>query len=426
MKVGPVTHALPCLGTAGSVERRRPPSSKRGQLPGLIVLGAVLSLAASSGCSDSRAASGVVERIDSAGLEIVVLDGADRALEWRFERDFTLGGAEEGPESFYSVGATTVDVDGEGNLHVLDASAHRVVVFDAEGRFVREFGGEGAGPGEMRFPASLNLEADGTVAVFDFGKRGLVRFSPEGTPIEERELRLPPLPFRQRFWSALDDGFAAATMDLDDATAGGRAHLLRVRGADTTELTGVRLPEAEMVRFPECGGGLRLPPLFHPEIVWDARDGVIVASAASVYRLDVFRGDSLVRSLRRRLEPRPATRALALEELGEGMEVNFGRGPCRLDPGRMVDGRGFAEVVSPVAWIDIAPDGTLWVRRKVVGEEDGPIDLLDPEGGYLGTLPAGSPRPVAFLPDGRVAAVETDEFDVDRLVVHRIVKEPPE
>lgn len=44
-----------------------------------------------------------------------------------------------------------------------------------------------------------------------------------------------------------------------------------------------------------------------------------------------------------------------------------------------------------------------------------PIDVFDREGRYLGTLPAGSPFPIGFLPDGRILVA--DEFDVERLVL---------
>ena len=67
-------------------------------------------------------------------------------------------------------------------------------------------------------------------------------------------------------------------------------------------------------------------------------------------------------------------------------------------------------------------EGTIWVRRR--GEEpanDGPIDLLTADGGYLGTYPADATRmPSAFGPDGLVAFIERDELDVPTVVVRRL------
>ena len=65
-------------------------------------------------------------------------------------------------------------------------------------------------------------------------------------------------------------------------------------------------------------------------------------------------------------------------------------------------------------------DGEIWVRRR--GEDllsDGPIDVLTPDGRYLGSYPADMPMPTAFGPDGLVAFVETDALGVQTVVVRR-------
>ena len=49
----------------------------------------------------------------------------------------------------------------------------------------------------------------------------------------------------------------------------------------------------------------------------------------------------------------------------------------------------------------------------------GPIDVIAPEGEYLGTVP-DSRMPNAFGPDGLVAYVRLDEFDVPTVVVRRL------
>ena len=69
-------------------------------------------------------------------------------------------------------------------------------------------------------------------------------------------------------------------------------------------------------------------------------------------------------------------------------------------------------------------DGGLWIQRR--GEDpwddEGPIDVFNADREYVGTLPAGEPAmPIAFGPDGLVAHLESDEFDVPTLVVGRVV-----
>lgn len=130
-------------------------------------------------CGGDAATSAAV-REDSAGVEIVRHPGTDRPLEWRFEREAALGGEPEGPESFTSVSSSTVDVDDSGRLHVLDADAFRVVVYDSTLSVERTLGGEGEGPGELAGPLGIDVGPEGQVAVFDYRKGGLVRWGPDG------------------------------------------------------------------------------------------------------------------------------------------------------------------------------------------------------------------------------------------------------
>lgn len=60
------------------------------------------------------------------------------------------------------------------------------------------------------------------------------------------------------------------------------------------------------------------------------------------------------------------------------------------------------------------------VRRNALRGEQRSIDVLDPEGRYLGTLPEGSPFPIAFLSPDTLITEETDELDVEYLVAYSV------
>ena len=63
-------------------------------------------------------------------------------------------------------------------------------------------------------------------------------------------------------------------------------------------------------------------------------------------------------------------------------------------------------------------------RRGEGPRDDGPIDVLTPDGRYLGSYPAGtSALPAAFGPDGLAAFVEASELNVQTVVVKRMVGE---
>jgi hypothetical protein len=66
--------------------------------------------------------------------------------------------------------------------------------------------------------------------------------------------------------------------------------------------------------------------------------------------------------------------------------------------------------------------GKIWALRR--GEEPtvpGSLDVLTPAGQYVGTFPSGAlDLPAAFGPEGLVAFLELDEFDVPTVVVQRL------
>ena len=65
----------------------------------------------------------------------------------------------------------SVGFDGAGNLYILDTGAVRIYVVDLQGNMVRQFIGEGEGPGEFggNYAAALEFAVmwDGRVTVYD-------------------------------------------------------------------------------------------------------------------------------------------------------------------------------------------------------------------------------------------------------------------
>ncbi len=85
---------------------------------------------------------------------------------------------------------------------------------------------------------------------------------------------------------------------------------------------------------------------------------------------------------------------------------------------------GFHPLVPVIARLSSDPQGRIWVQRA--GSEPGrpgPVDLLTPEEGYLGTLPSDGLRlPDAFGPDGLAAWVEADALGAAVVRVGRILE----
>jgi DNA-binding beta-propeller fold protein YncE len=68
----------------------------------------------------------------------------------------------------------------DGNVYVLDPFNSRVQVFAPDGTFLREWGGPGAGPGQLTTPAGIAVDSAGLVYVADGGNQRLQVFDGTG------------------------------------------------------------------------------------------------------------------------------------------------------------------------------------------------------------------------------------------------------
>ena len=91
-----------------------------------------------------------------------------------------LGGDAADARQMFGV-ISDICIDDEGRLYVVDEQLSRVAVFSPDGRFIREIGREGDGPGEFRRPRRVFLSPDDEVCVVS-SSRGVVHvFAPDGT-----------------------------------------------------------------------------------------------------------------------------------------------------------------------------------------------------------------------------------------------------
>lgn len=373
-----------------------------------------------SGCTDGSTEAIRAEVTDSAGISIVRSVSEDLPLRLESEPVLALGGKDTPEESFYSIAASTVATDGDGNLYVLEWDAYRVQVFDSTGTHQRTLGRQGGGPGELQYPFGLAVAAVGRVWVVDVGKRALVGWTRDGDVLPQEPLPVAYSGGRVE-WTP-----SGLFMPLRDSLA---HHLALIREAGEPQvLASLPLAETRSVELTSCGMffGQR-EPIFSPSLTWTAAGNTVVVARNPDYVLDVYEDGRLVRSIRRDLPPRPASEELARASLGEGWRVGIGSQGREVvcDPAEVVEQQGFAPYLPMVGALAYAPDATLWVQRYTVASDPSPIDLFDPDGRYIGTLPEGSPFPIGFLPDGRILVSETDELDVQRLVVRTVQLEQP-
>lgn len=380
--------------------------------PGPIVILPALVLMVSA-CDAGTADSVRVETTDSAGVTIVRNGSTGLALRLESEPVRALGGKDTPEEAFFRVGSWNVGVDVAGNLYVLDRDAFRVEVFDSAGRHLRSLGGRGGGPGELQFPFALTVATDGRSWVADPGKRGLIAWGVAGEIRDQDPLPTGYMGGEVKWTSA---GMAVPLQDQQGQ------RLVLAGAADSVDVI-ASLPATEMkeITLESCGMSFSgMSPVFSPSLVWTAAGRTVVVARNPEYVIDVYEDGRLVRSVRRDVPQRPATAELAKASLGDGMRVRVERETRVCAPADVVEQRGFAPFLPMIERLALAPDGTVWVQHYTVDDEPGAIDLIDAEGTWVGALPAGSPFPIGFLPDGRMLTAEKDDLDVERLVIRTV------
>ncbi|MDE2764185.1 MAG: hypothetical protein OXK74_15615 [Gemmatimonadota bacterium] len=382
--------------------------------------------------------------------EVIELPGEDRWLEAVIEELYQVGSAVTG-EAWEQFGQIMdVAFDRAGHLYVLDRQAQLVYVVGGDGRLIRESGGAGEGPGEFAETAAMAVFDDGRVVVGDPSRRGyhvvaaggeferMVRMAEPGVASVGRVVAQPG-----------SDAVVGVPTQSRIMVFSGAVFSVPVRFPVSHALVRIILSGEETVRdtiveawLPPIGSeGMdqvrianyaprptSLLPEFSPEFHWGVLPGGRVAfSDSTTYAVKVAApAAGVVRILTRPFEPEPVTgriiraekdrRLRRLEETAEpGDDLQARR--------RGIEGMDFHTELSVIRGLGTTWDGHIWVlRRGDDPNDDGPIDVLSPEGRYVGSLPAGTTElPDAFGPDGLVAIVEINELGVQTVTVKRVV-----
>ena len=192
-------------------------------------------------------------------------------------------------------------------------------------------------------------------------------------------------------------------------------------------------------------GGASGPPEFSPRLYWGVLpDGTVAFSDSSTYAVKIAAtGTGVARILTRPFPPEAVTDRLIKaekdrrlkelaatpdEELGgsrvviDGQVVASGPEEQRKKRREQIENLQFFSEVPVIRALHTSWNGMIWVRRR--GEErrsDGPVDVLDMAGRYVGSYHNDATEiPDAFGPNGLVAFIEEDELGVETVVVKRV------
>jgi hypothetical protein len=149
--------------------------------------------AALCGCGDAGERATYHDR-DSVGVHIVesppVL--AQRALAWSIADAPEIDiGVAEGDSAYMLYRISGVARLPDGRILVVNGGTQQLRYFDAGGRFVRNVGGRGDGPGEFRFPELVRAVKWDSLLIFDRGSRLMKQLTIDGDFADSWGVRAP-------------------------------------------------------------------------------------------------------------------------------------------------------------------------------------------------------------------------------------------
>lgn len=174
----------------------------------------------------------------------------------------------------------------DGRIYVADSGNNRIVVFSADGTFIREFGSFGVAkpapgakatwhPGDLNFPIGIDADAAGNVYVADFYNDSVSVYDPNG----KFQFRFPDPAKPVGKGSSGQGGGGIAVTDVEVAGD-------KVYATDTWQVT-VFSKEGRLLRqFGKPGTGRG--DMDHPNGVAAAKDGTIYVADSNNNRLSAY------------------------------------------------------------------------------------------------------------------------------------------
>ena len=396
-----------------------------------------LPLALLAACGDAGDGSGA----GAAGT----LDGPDVIVRAVTEEVFTVGSVAGDEWDTFGI-LRTVHFDAHANLHIFDMQADHILVVGPDGSLIRTVGGRGEGPGEFDNVTTAIVGRDGSYTVLGFSHIDLLDTGGEYV----RRITMDPMTTGIVIANmALPDGrlLTGAIMrfgdDDEEAEEGHPIHIFPLDGTDAEVLyTAWRPPDEDEFDISVSGSresGRRVSwsagRAFEPLVNYDLlTDGSLALIDSIGYRVKLIGLDgSVTGTIERPIAPLPVDEAImeaARERYRESTAVSENAGgansPIQIEM-EGVDGLTFADEVPVLYRLKVDWEDRIWIQRRgPTGDDDGPIDIVTPDGDYIGTLPPDGLRtPDAFGPGGLLAYIERGEMDVPTVRVVRLIALEP-
>jgi hypothetical protein len=404
----------------------------------LPIVGAAVATLVLGGCG------GEAERPAAPAAVADTVDGIPRLtwpeapageLAWTLDTVTVIGGFEqEGNDyQFDQVSPGGVDGDAEGRLFVLDGAGMRVLGYDPAGRPIGLWGREGGGPGEFAAPSGLAVGPGDSLWVVDRGNRRvtLFPFDPEDTPAQI-SLTDESAGLGGELAVGSDGVFGVAmifSFSPGEEVEYPPRRLIHLRRdgeiADTTWTS----PPPKFDRVELTSGNqiavMLTQRTFSPGFHWERfSDGSFVIAEGAEYELSFLNADGSERLRVRRDPPARLTteedRQRARDEAREQAEESTSPF-VRQSIDERIEKMTFDDRIPRITGLAVDGQDRLWagVSGALPGETDR-IDVYGRDGTLLGEIRQPDVFPMVFYGDGRAAVLDSDELDVQRVLVFQL------
>jgi hypothetical protein len=318
-----------------------------------------------------------------------------------FKEDFSIGEGEFDEDMFAEL--TSLDVDGDGNIYILDRKDKKVKIFDSAGKFVKKFGEEGQGPGEMYVPVSIQVTHNNEMVIGDAGNQRLAFFSLEGEFLREMStaakataLALPMIDSQgniigQELVPVPDESKLFREVRKYDSELNS---LFTIASIDNTNLIQGKINPFQVVLFYQLG-----------------KENSIYISNPDAYEIKVLTTEGkLLRRILKDYDP--------VEVTNKDKEDFFERLPDLVGP--IKDRIEFPKNYPAYQNFTLDEEWRLFVRTFEKGKEEGEFffDVFDVEGRYIAKIPfKGDPR---VWKGNKLFAIEEDEDGFQILKVYSV------
>lgn len=350
-------------------------------------------------------------------------------------------GSDDGEDEYLWPGSTvTLQANSKGHMFVMDPLAKRILEFDPKGKFVKQIGGPGEGPGEFTFISQFQVFPDDTIMTFGrSGAQSVINFfDAQGNYVDQVTGTSPAFILQQVVYSPDKKriGATALLLDFQKPFMTTVFSLLNDKFEPQEEIFKYETPSVNPQRFGESAywvefmadqfkpfaQGLNVFFAFHP-------DGTFYTSIAKSYEITKWDANGKKQMvISRDYSPIPQSQEEIMAIVDPVLEILNAQLPPQLQSivtqnviEQAVTKAEFPPRKNPINGMLLMEDGALLViHDNSALTSKATADIFSKEGKFLGSFSlGGNALPRMSFKNGYAYTIETNGEDDNEVVRYK-------